>query len=409
MSRSLRFALALILGACTASSAGVVERLSPSLNVAGSPVPVLPLSMSGPASASFTPSLTAVMSAPSLSAPAPVLLPSLPAPAVAIQAAAPQAPALAAAPLPAPARANRERGPPTARDAGFSAFVANSVAEKVRSWAVPVEDIFSDHDALLVGENHGSLTSVNVLTREMPRLAAAGVTVIGIEGLKRPQQGAVDDFITGRRANVPDEALYFSPKRLQSFRALLDAARVHGVRVVALGLPLDGWAKAAAKLAASNTGRPVEDFPSDVDSQFSKASAGYEHGFNEAVAEVFLTRRNETMASFLKDALKTGGKAVVLVGQAHVDGLDMVPGRLMNAPGDWGTLARELSALTLRAYSLTMTGGVFTDTHASKIDRSARPISYRAAAARGSHAYRVLGPGRALWHAGGTIAPAYSH
>lgn len=242
MSRSLRFAVVLILSACTAASAGVVERLSPALNLAGSPVPVLSISMSGPASASFTPSLVGVMNAPLLSAPAPVLLP---------------APALAAAPLPAPARANRERGPPTARDAGFSAFVAHSVAEKVRSWAVPVEDIFSDHDALLVGENHGSLSSVDTLTREMPRLAAAGVTVIGIEGLKRPQQGAVDDFISGRRANIPDEALYFSPKRFQAFRGLLESARVHGVRVVALGLPLDGWAKAAAELAARKTGRPV--------------------------------------------------------------------------------------------------------------------------------------------------------
>jgi hypothetical protein len=263
---------------------------------------------------------------------------------------------------------------------------------------------------LLVGENHGSLTSVDVLTREMPRLAAAGVTAIGIEGLKRPQQDAVDEFVSGRRDDLPDEALSFSPKRRGSFQALLDAARAHGVRVVALGLPLDGWAKAVAELAASKTGRPAGDFPKDVDSQFSKAGSGYEQGFNEAVAEVFLTRRNQAMAGFLKDALKAGGKAVVLVGQAHVDGLDMVPGRLMNAPGDWGTLARELGSLALRAYSLTMTGGLFTDHHASMLDRGARPASHRAAAAaRGGRAYRVLGPGRALWHAGATAEGAYAH
>lgn len=411
MRRFISLSAALFLGLCTAASAGVVTRLTPSLGSAASPVPALSLSMTGPVSASFMPALTGAISAPSLSA-APALLPApLVAAAVAPAVAAP-VPALAAAPMPAPASQYDGRGPPSARHAGYPSYVAKSVAETVRSWAVPVEDIFSGHDALLVGENHGSLTSVDVLTREMPRLAAAGVTAIGIEGLKRNQQVAVDDFVAGRRGDLPDEALSFSPKRRASFRALLDAARDHGVRIVALGLPLDGWAKAAAELAASKTGRSPRDFPGDVDSQFSKAGEGYEPGFNEAVAEVYLTRRNQAMASFLKDALKTGGKAVALVGQAHVEGLDMVPGRLMNAPGDWGTLARELGSLALRAYSLTMTGGVFTDPHASRIDRNARPASYRAAAAvapAGARAYRELGPGRALWHAGGTIEPGYAH
>jgi hypothetical protein len=408
---------AILLGFSTAASAGVVTRLSPSLNSSATPVPALSMSMSGPVTASLTPVLTGALSAPSLSAPspspsAPALLPAPPARVSALQPVAAAARALAAAPMPAPASFHGPRGPPTARDAGFSSFVANSVAEKVRGWAVPVEDILSGHDALLLGENHGSLTSVNVLTREMPRLAAAGVTAIGIEGLKRPQQGAVDDFVSRRRDDLPEEVLSFSPNRRAAFRALLDAARAHGVRVVALGLPLDGWAKAVAALAATKTGRPAAEFPNDVESQFSRAGSGYEPGFNEAVAEVFLTRRNQAMAAFLKDALKAGGKAVVLVGQAHVEGLDMVPGRLMNAPGDWGTLARELGSLALRAYSLTMTGGLFTDPRASQLDRSARPASYRAAAdasPRGSHAYRVLGPGRALWHAGGTIAPARVH
>ncbi|MDP3542812.1 MAG: ChaN family lipoprotein [Elusimicrobiota bacterium] len=412
MRRFIALSAALFLGLSTAASAGVVTRLTPSLGSNASPVPALSLSMSAPVSASFMPALTGAISAPSLSAPSPALLPAPLVVTAVAPAVAAAVPALAAAPLPAPASHYDGRGPPSARDSGYSAFVAKSVAETVRSWAVPVEDIFSKHDALLVGENHGSLTSVDILTREMPRLAAAGVTAIGIEGLKRNHQVAVDEFVAGRRGDLSDEALSFSPKRRASFRALLDAARDHGVRVVALGLPLDGWAKAAAELAAAKTGRPAEEFPKDVDSQFSKAGDGYEPGFNEAVAEVFLTRRNQAMASFLKEALKTGGKAVALVGQAHVDGLDMVPGRLMNAPGDWGTLARELGSLALRAYSLTMTGGVFTDPHASQVDRSARPASYRAAAAAapaGARAYRELGPGRALWHAGGTIEPSYAH
>ena len=238
MRRSIVLLSAVFLGYSTAVSAAVVERPSPSLNTAASPVPALSLTMSGPASASFTPVLTGAVAA-SLSAPAPSPSPSAipaapPAAVSPLRPVAAAARALAAAPTAAPARANRERGPPDARDAGYASFVAKTVAETVRSWAVPVEDILSGHDALLVGENHGSLTSVNVLTREMPRLAAAGVTAIGIEGLKRPQQGAVDDFLAGRRAEVPEEVLAFSPKRRAAFRALLDAARAHGVRVVAI-------------------------------------------------------------------------------------------------------------------------------------------------------------------------------
>lgn len=394
--------LLFLTGALAPARAAVVES-----------APALTGSLSGSIGAVFGPPLSVTaINAPTLSSLSPVLLPVLPAPSVRFTPTALQAKALAAAPLSAPILLNTSRGPPTAKDAGYSAHVANSVAAKTREWAVPVEHILEDHDALLVGENHGSLTSVDTLTREMPRLAAAGVTALGIEGLKRPQQEAVDAFVSGRTKTLPAAALAFSPKRRESFLALLESARDNGVRVVALGLPLDGWAKTAAALAAARTGRPESFYPADVDALFTKAGDGYEAGFNESVAEVFLTRRNKVMAEFLKDALKTGGKAVVLVGQAHVEGMDLVPGRLMNAPGDWGTLARELGTLALRAYSLTLTGGLFTDVHASTVDRHSRSASYRAAAQaapRGAQTFESTGDSSGLYHAGGTVEPAYAH
>jgi hypothetical protein len=109
------------------------------------------------------------------------------------------------------------------------------------------------------------------------------------------------------------------------------------------------------------------------------------------------------MADFLAQALGTGGKAVVLVGQAHVDGLDMIPGKLLNAPGQWGTLAEELTKRALRAFSLTQTGGKFVDEDDAENDRRARPLSYRtadAAAQPGRPAFIPLGSDRGLWHAG---------
>lgn len=363
------------------------------------------------AAASIAPSLAASIGAPSLS------VPSFTA-AAAVPAVSAPAPALASESLPAaavPARVDELSAVPEARGPPAlsviprtSQSVSATVAATVRSWGAPIEEIFTKHDVLLVGENHGSLDSVNTLTREMPRLAAAGVKTVGIEGLKRPHQAQVDAYIAGHSDVLPDDALLFSPRRQAAFRELLKSAREHGVRVVALGLPLDQWAAQTAALASKNTGRPARDFAGDTGEQFQRAQNGYEPGYNEAVAEVYLTRRNKAMASFLLDSMKAGGKAVVLIGQAHVEGLDMVPGRLMNAPGAWGTLASELAGMAVKAFSLTQTGGLFIDADAASLDKLARPESYRAAAEASPHGrpvYQPLGPDRGLWHAGGRVAP----
>ncbi|HEX4046957.1 MAG TPA: ChaN family lipoprotein [Elusimicrobiota bacterium] len=357
------------------------------------------------AAALLSPSLASSVSPSTLLAPAIIAPVAAPAPALASE-------ALPAAAVPARAEdisANpAARGPPDLKVVARSPQgVAAAVASEVRSWGAPIEQIFTQHDVLLVGENHGSLDSVNTLTREMPRLAAAGVKSVGIEGLKHPDQQAVDNYVSGHGAVLPEAALLFSPRRRAAFAALLKAARDNGIRVVALGLPLDHWAAQTAALAAQNTGLPASDFAGTTGDQLERAQDGYERGYNEAVAEVYLTRRNKSMALFLLDAMKTGGKAVVLIGQAHVEGLDMVPGRLLNAPGSWGTLASELSRLAVRAFSLTQTGGLFVDANAAQIDKEVRPEAYRAAAEaspRGRPAYEPLGPDRGLWHAGGRLA-----
>jgi Haem-binding uptake, Tiki superfamily, ChaN len=362
------------------------------------------------AAATLSPSPAAAIAPAALSAPAFVSAAAAPSPA-AVAAFAGET--IAAAPSPAhadhPAAAPEARGPPElALVRRTPESLAAHVAATVKSWGAPVEQIFEKHDVLLVGENHGSLDSVNTLTREMPRLAAAGVKAVGIEGLKRPHHEQVDAYVSRKTDVLPDDALLFSPRRQAAFRGLLKAAREQGIRVVALGLPLEQWSAQTAELAARNTGRPAQEFSGDAGAQFERAQTRYEEGFNEAVAEVYLTRRNKAMASILLDAMKTGGKAVVLIGQAHVEGLDMVPGRLLNAPGAWGTLASELTGLAVRTFSLTQTGGLFIDADAASLDKLARPESYRAAAEvspNGRPSYQELGPDRGLWHAGGRSAP----
>jgi len=398
MRRSIRFALALVLGLATAASAAVVERLSPSLGVTSSPVPVLSLTMTGPVAASFTPALTGALSAPALH-------PALSVPLPALQPVAAPAPALALRPLSAPAAANRERGPPDARSEGYSTFVAKSVADAVRDWAVPSAELLKNHDALLVGENHQSLASVKELTRALPGLAKAGVTVLGIEGLKRPNQEAVDAYVSGRASVLPPEVLSFSPHRRAAFEALLKIARETGVRVVALGMPLDGWARQAAELAAEKTGDPVESFLAAPGDQLYRAQVGYEPGYNEAVAEVYLARRNRSMASFLVGAMVEGAKAVVLVGQNHVVGADKITLKLAGGDG-WGDMGKELARLGLRAFSLTLTGGLFVNADGARDDRVARLASYAEAAKLspdGAPAFKRTGASTGLYHAGGTV------
>jgi hypothetical protein len=246
----------------------------------------------------------------------------------------------------------------------------------------------------------------------MPRLAKAGVTAVGIEGLKRPSQGAVDDYTSRRSDVLPHEALGFSPARVSAFETLLTAARDNGVRVVALGLPLNEWAAQVAQLAAKKTGDPVESFGTDFKAQVDRAENGYEHGFNEALVEVLLTRRNETMAKYLWEALGQKGKGVIVAGQAHVPGPDEISSSRFHVRGDYGDLARELSVLALRVYSLTFTGGLFTSVAAARDAGEVRPESHKVAAEaspQGAPAFVPMGPDRGLWHAGGRVSPVLAH
>jgi hypothetical protein len=268
---------------------------------------------------------------------------------------------------------------------------------------VPIEDLLKDRDVMLIGEDHNSLSTIETLTRELPRLAKAGVKAVGIEGLKRPHQESVDDYVQRRTDILPDDALRFSPARLGAFQALLASARDHGVRIVALGLPLGDWAAQVAALAAARTDDPVESFGTDFVKQVDRAENGYEHGFNEALVEVLLTRRNRTMAGFIKDSLGPGEKAVVVAGQAHVPGPDAVSTQRFHVRGDYGDLARELSGLAVRAYSLTFTGERFTSAQAALDDREVRPKAHEAvreASPHGASTFVPLGDDVGLWHAG---------
>lgn len=359
-----------------------------------------------------------VLRAPSLSL-SPAMAASLSFTAIAPSAAPAPAPAPALTALPAPIAAPERapapsavsaRGPPASPRS--QAGVASRVADTVRTWGVPVESLLKDKDVLLIGEDHSSLTTIETVARELPRLAKAGVTAVGIEGLKTPRQKEVDDYVSRRTDRLPTDALGFSPARVTVFSDLLKAARANGVRVVALGLPLNEWAAQVAALAAQKTGDPAEVFGTDFLAQVDRAERRYEFGFNEALVEVLLTRRNQTMARLAWDALDAGGKAVIVAGQAHVPGPDVISTQRFHVRGHYGDLTQALAKLALKAYSLTFTGGLFTSVQAARDDREVRPEAHKIvveAAPHGAPAFVPLGPDRGLWHAGGRTPVAYTH
>lgn len=240
---------------------------------------------------------------------------------------------------------------------GFPALRARVLAGVKKAWNLPVEDVLEGRDVLIVGESHGSLSSVRSLAEELPRLKAAGVTTVGVEGLKVPDQGKVDDFLAGR-GELPAAAF---PSRRSEFAALLQAAKDNGVAVRALGIPLEVLGREIQGRAALKESDPAEAPARDFSTQVSLANARYAPGFNESVAEVVLALRNGFMAERLAEAVKGGGKAVALVGAghaAHPDGYEFRVYGLRTA--DYGTLADALKARLLAAFSLTLTGGAFT-------------------------------------------------
>lgn len=213
---------------------------------------------------------------------------------------------------------------------------------------------------MLLGESHRMLGSVKALTGSLPDLKAAGVTVVGIEGLKLPDQAIVDSYILGETVRLPEKALLFSPARKDAYIELFEKAKETGTRLLAMGLPLEHWGAQVAELAEQKTGDPKESFGGNLGEQVHRAGATYEHGFNQAVAEVALTRRNQFMADRLKKELSPSAKAIVLLGHAHISRPPPLNYKhLWMDVSRYGTLHSELVRLGLLPYSLTLLGGAF--------------------------------------------------
>jgi hypothetical protein len=242
---------------------------------------------------------------------------------------------------------------------------AEALREKVlgeveRNWTLPVEELLADSDALLLGESHGSLSSYGYLTKEMARLKKAGVTAIGLEGLKQPHQEAVSRWLSEPDAAFPEQAAGFSPARKASVHALFHAAKEHGIKLVALGNPLELWAKRVVEVLGPKAQDLDTTVPPDIGDQLAMAERTYQPGYNEALSQVILTERNAVMAERMKEALGEGGKGVAIVGDAHVEHHDALSYRLFWLSLEaFGNLGEELRSRLVKAVSVTLTGGLF--------------------------------------------------
>jgi hypothetical protein len=327
-------------------------------------VPVL-RAVEGPSFAASLPSLLGASLAPLQTALLPASVSLAPAQALPTALSLTAVPAHAAPSVSGPSA----RGPPVAGKAhepapgAFAAVRERVLAEVGRNWAMPFEDLFQETDALLLGESHRSLSSYRLLAEQMPRLQKAGVTTIGLEGLKAPHQEAVDRWLAaGPEATLPEQATSFSSARAAEIAALFHAAKAQGIRVVALGTPLEHWAAQVVELASQRARDLDERVSDDLPEQLAFGERTYAAGYNEALSEVVLRRRNEAMAERLAAALPVGGKAVALVGDAHLDHHDALSYRLFWLPLEaYGSLAGELRTRLVRSISVTMTGGLFVN------------------------------------------------
>ena len=274
--------------------------------------------------------------------------------------------------------------------------------------SLPVEKILADNDVLLMGESHTSASSVKTVTDNLERMKEAGVSIVGIEGLKTFNQKSLDNFFDGNESPVPMDALSFSPERTEEFKGLLEEAKRVGVRVVALGRPLDQWGRRVQGLAAARTGRAPLSFNSDLKAQVQDADERYEKGFNESVAQVALQERNADMSSILAEKLPKGAKAVVLVGAGHIEHPDELEFRLFGLPvSRYGTLAGALKDDMLSAFSVTLTGGLFTTVEASDDQRSIlRPVFslLESAINAGRRAFLPTSEKTGVFHMGGSVS-----
>lgn len=318
----------------------------------------------------------------------------------------PSAPALAAAPARGPPSAAFVAGREHEPQPGAFERVRRGVLETVRDWTLPVEKLLEDKDVLLLGESHQSLSSLQLVTRELPRLKKAGVTAVGLEGLKGHHQEAVDHWLAHPDAEFPHEAAGYSVRRREQVHELFRAAKEHGIRLVALGSPLQMWARRVAELAAARVADPDETAPRDLGEQLRAAQRTYKPGYNESLSEVVLTQRNAEMADRLADALQPGQKAVAVVGDAHVEHPDALSYRLFWLPlEDYGNLAFELGRRALRAASVTLTGGLFVDPAEDLADhKRVQKNAYRLvaeASPEGKAAYLPTSPSTGVYHLGG--------
>jgi hypothetical protein len=286
------------------------------------------------------------------------------------------------------------------KDGKFAAFRSRVLKFVGQHWQLPTEDILQAHDVLLIGESHSSRSSVQTVSENIEELHTAGVRVIGIEGLKRPDQQKVNDYLAGKTPKAPN----VFPSRKNEFRTLLKVAKEKGMRVKALGLPLSVWTQMVQQQAAAATGDPAESFGADLGAQLARAEQSYEPGFNEAVADVVLTTRNRYMASELADELDRGEKAVAVVGNAHVEHAEDYDYHLFGFDlSAYGSLAGELKQHALNAFSVTLTGGLYERAGGDR-DHAALmgPLNDLAQeASDGLRTFLRTSPTTAVLHAGG--------
>lgn len=202
--------------------------------------------------------------------------------------------------------------------------------------------LLSESDVLLIGENHLSLATHEII-RQILLAPPPGLKLISFEG---PRRKSGDEKLIGDSMGA--DIGVSGAVRMERYREIALAAQAAKLPVLNIDASLRNIVLRLARRLKVTAQEAGALFVRAVERDLELSDLAH-----AAFDEVLLDYRNRLMARILARHLRAGGKAILLLGDAHIEHghptLELIPGRT--------TLASELAAHGLRPFSLSVIGG----------------------------------------------------
>lgn len=229
--------------------------------------------------------------------------------------------------------------------------------------------LLAESDVLLIGENHLSLATHEII-RQMLLAPPPGLKLVSFEG---PRRKPGDEAFMGD--SIGADSGGSGAARGARYREIIREAQAVQLPILNIDVSF--------RTIFSQLGRRLKTSAQEASALFVSAMERRIElsGLTDAAfLEVLLDYRNRFMARVLARQLGAGGKAIVLVGEAHIEH-GRAPPQLNPSRT---TLASELAARGLRPFSLSVIGGPMAAGHEDDVVRKPLYAEFDATAPPGS-------------------------